>query len=186
MPDIHARTCHLCEANCGILVELEGRKVLSVKGNPDHVLSRGYICPKATAIPDIQDDPDRLRTPLKKVDGSWQEIDWDTAYREIAAKFVHVTSGPKRAALYMGNPNTHNYSTTTQMRNFYKALQLRGLYSASTLDQLPHMIMQKWVYGHNAMYGVPDVDRTQYMLIVGGIRWRPMARSGQCLMCAGG
>lgn len=175
MPEIHARTCHLCEANCGVLIEVEGRNVLSVKGNPEHVLSEGYICPKATAIPDIQNDPDRLKTPLKKVNGQWQEIDWDTAYREIAKRVVKITSGHKRASLYLGNPNTHIYSTTTQMRKFYKALGLRGLYSASTLDQLPHMIMQKWVYGHNALYGVPDIDRTQYMLIVGG---NPLASNG--------
>jgi len=175
MPEIHARTCHLCEANCGVLIEVEGREVLSVKGNPDHVLSEGYICPKATAIPDIQNDPDRLKKPLKKVDGDWQEIDWDTAYREIAERVVKITSGHKRASLYMGNPNTHIYSTTTQMRKFYKALGLRGLYSASTLDQLPHMIMQRWVYGHNALYAVPDIDRTQYMLIVGG---NPLASNG--------
>ncbi len=175
MPEIHARTCHLCEANCGVLIEVEGREVLSVKGNPNHVLSEGYICPKATALPDIQNDPDRLKTPLKKVDGQWQEIEWETAYREIADRLVKILAGSKRASLYLGNPNTHIYSTTTQMRRFYKALNLRGLYSASTLDQLPHMIMQKWVYGHNALYAVPDVDRTQYMLIVGG---NPLASNG--------
>jgi len=71
---IHARTCHICEANCGVLMTVRNGEVVSVKGNPDHVLSEGYICPKATAIPDIQNDPDRLRKPVKKVDGKWKEI----------------------------------------------------------------------------------------------------------------
>ena len=72
MSEIYARTCHICEANCGTLMTVEGNKVTKVTGNPDHVLSQGYICPKATAIPDIQDDPDRLRLPIKKTD-NWLE-----------------------------------------------------------------------------------------------------------------
>ena len=71
MAEIHARTCHLCEANCGVVMIVEDGKVTSVKGNPDHVLSEGYICPKATAIPDLQNDPDRLRHPVKKVGEDW-------------------------------------------------------------------------------------------------------------------
>mgnify|MGYP006180258657 CR=1 FL=1 len=83
---IHARTCHLCEANCGVLVEVQGRTVVSIRGNPDHVLSRGHICPKATALADLQDDPDRLRRPMKRTENGWQAIDWDVAYAEIAAR----------------------------------------------------------------------------------------------------
>lgn len=72
MSTIHHRTCHICEANCGVLVEVEGRKVVSIKGNPDHVLSRGHICPKATALADLQDDPDRLRRPVRRTAAGWQ------------------------------------------------------------------------------------------------------------------
>lgn len=90
MSRVHTRTCHICEANCGVLIEVLDRQILSIKGNPDHVLSRGHICPKATAIADIQDDPDRLRRPVKKVNGQWQEIDWATAFAEIAAKLTSL------------------------------------------------------------------------------------------------
>lgn len=175
MAEIHARTCHLCEANCGVLMTVEDGKVTSVKGNPDHVLSEGYICPKATAIPDIQNDPDRLRRPVKKVGDKWEEISWDQALSEIAAKHQAVTAGPKVAGLYLGNPNAHNYSNSFSMRGLTKAWGAKGIYSASTLDQLPHMICQKWVYGHNALYPVPDIDRTMYMLCVGG---NPLASNG--------
>ena len=175
MSTTHARTCHICEANCGILVEIEDDKVLSVKGNPDHVLSEGYICPKATAIPDLQDDPDRLRRPLKKVDDEWEEVSWETAFREIAERFAEIVAGPKIASIYLGNPIAHNYGVTTQMRSFIKAVGTRGIYSASTLDQIPHLAAQKFLYGHNANYPVPDIDRTNYMLIVGG---NPAASNG--------
>jgi len=171
----HARTCHICEANCGILLTVTDGEVTSVKGNPDHVFSEGFICPKATAIPDIQNDPDRLRKPLKKKGESWEEISWDQAFTEIAEKLARVKASPKVPAMYLGNPNAHNYATNFYMRSFNKAWGNQGLYSASTLDQLPHMIAQKWVYGHNALYPVPDIDRTQYMVIVGG---NPMASNG--------
>ena len=175
MAKIHARTCHLCEANCGILMTVENGKVTKVTGNPDHVLSEGYICPKATAISDIQDDPDRLRVPLKKDGKDWKEISWDQAFSEIAAKHQKIINGPKVAGLYLGNPNAHSYSNSFSMRGLTKAWGAQGIYSASTLDQLPHMICQKWVYGHNALYPVPDIDRTMYMLCVGG---NPLASNG--------
>lgn len=175
MSEFHKRTCHLCEANCGIIVETDGRDVLSIKGNPDHVLSGGYICPKATAIADLQDDPDRLRRPVKRVGEGWEEVSWDEALSDIAARIVAIGAGSKRTSVYMGNPNAHNYGVTTQVRRFFKSINLKGLYSASTLDQLPHMLAQKWVYGHNALYPVPDIDRTDYMLIIGG---NPLASNG--------
>lgn len=175
MTTVHARTCHICEANCGILVEMDGRDVVSIKGNPDHILSQGYICPKATSIGDTQSDPDRLRRPLKKNEDGWEEIDWETAFSEIAERFALVTAGDKIPALFLGNPNTHNYANVTQFRAFANALGTRGQYSAASLDQLPHMIMQRWVYGHTALYPVPDIDRTNYMLIVGG---NPLASNG--------
>lgn len=172
---IHARTCHLCEANCGVLVEVEGRRIVSIKGNPDHVLSRGHICPKATALADLQDDPDRLRRPVKRTADGWQEIDWDTAFAEIGARMAAVMAGDGQPALYMGNPNAHNYATGTQTGVLRKAMGLRTLYSASTLDQIPHQLIQMWMYGHNALFPIPDVDRTRFMLIIGG---NPLASNG--------
>ena len=67
MPVTHRRTCHICEANCGVIVTAEGRDILSIKGDPDNAMSRGHVCPKATAIADLQKDPDRLRRPMKRM-----------------------------------------------------------------------------------------------------------------------
>jgi len=172
---IHARTCHLCEANCGVLVEVQGRKTVSIRGNPDHVLSRGHICPKATALADLQDDPDRLRRPIKRTADGWQEIDWETAFAEIGARMAGIIASGGQPALYMGNPNAHNYATGTQTGVLRKALGVRTLYSASTLDQIPHQLVQMWMYGHNALFPIPDVDRTHFMLIIGG---NPLASNG--------
>ncbi|MGB7404228.1 MAG: molybdopterin oxidoreductase family protein [Pacificimonas sp.] len=173
MPTVHTRTCHICEANCGVLIEVECEDILSIKGDPDHVLSRGHICPKATALQDLQYDPDRLRLPQKKAASGWESIGWDQAFREIGARFAAL--GGAQPALYIGNPTAHNYSVGTQTRALRKALGVKGIYSASTLDQIPHQLVQMWMYGHNALFPIPDIDRTQSMLIVGG---NPLASNG--------
>ena len=83
----HNRTCHLCEANCGVIITTEGRTILSIKGDPQNPLSRGHVCPKSQALADLENDPDRLRTPVKRVGDSWLPIGWETAYAEINARF---------------------------------------------------------------------------------------------------
>ncbi|WP_284125409.1 molybdopterin oxidoreductase family protein [Parerythrobacter aestuarii] len=175
MTTIHQRTCHICEANCGVLVEMDGRKVVSIKGNPDHVLSRGHICPKATAIADLQDDPDRLRRPVKRTADGWQELDWDTAFREIAQRAVALQGEGARAAFYRGNPGAHDYALSTQSGYLQRAVGARGTFSASTLDQIPHHYAQYQLYGHVSLAAVPDIDRSQLIVIVGG---NPMASNG--------
>ena len=72
-----AGVCNLCEAICGLELTIEGREVVSVRGNAADPLSRGHICPKGVAIADVYADPDRLRRPVKRVGGGWQEIGWD-------------------------------------------------------------------------------------------------------------
>ncbi|WP_373491076.1 molybdopterin-dependent oxidoreductase, partial [Parasphingorhabdus sp.] len=175
MRTIHARTCHICEANCGLLVEVEGREILSIRGNPDHVLSRGHICPKGTAIADLQDDPDRLHKPVKKVDGQWQEIGWEQAFSEIAGRLFDLKGQGAKPAMYMGNPSAHDYGISTQIGQLRRAIGLKNIYSASTLDQIPHHVVQYHMYGHVSLAAVPDIDRCQYLLIIGG---NPAASNG--------
>ncbi len=175
MTTIHKRTCHICEANCGILVEMDDRKVVSIKGNPDNPLSRGYICPKATAIADLQDDPDRLRRPVKRTDNGWEEIEWETAYREIAARLEQVDPEGSATAFYRGNPTAHEYGMVLHSRFLQRATKAKRTYSASTVDQIPHHYVQYHMYGHVSLAAVPDIDRTRTLVILGG---NPLASNG--------
>jgi anaerobic selenocysteine-containing dehydrogenase len=175
MTTTHTRTCHICEANCGILVELEGARVVSIKGDPDDVLSRGHICPKATAIADLQDDPDRLRTPMKREGNGWQPIGWDQAFAEIGRRFAAIKAAGGAGGLYVGNPTAHNYSVGMMTGHLKRALGTRYVWSASTVDQIPHQLVQLWMFGHNSLFPIADIDRTETMLIVGG---NPMASNG--------
>jgi anaerobic selenocysteine-containing dehydrogenase len=176
MAQIHHRTCHICEANCGVLVEMEGRRVLSIKGDPDNPLSRGHICPKATALEDLQDDPDRLRRPQKRVGDTWHEISWEEALHEIGERTRAILArDPASTATYVGNPNAHSYGNALNAHHLTKALRTKNQFSASTVDQMPHQVANLRMYGHASMFGIPDIDRTQTLVIIGG---NPMASNG--------
>src|SRR5207249_4779777 len=104
------RACPLCEATCGIVVETEGRQVLSVRGDDKDPFSRGYICPKAHALKELQHDPDRLRRPIRRKGADWQEIPWDEVLGEAAENLLRVRTqhGPESLGIYLGNPSAHN------------------------------------------------------------------------------
>ncbi|GAO53749.1 molybdopterin oxidoreductase family protein [Novosphingobium sp. MD-1] len=176
MRRIHHRTCHICEANCGILVETEDRAVLSIKGDPDNPLSRGHICPKATALQDLQEDPDRLRRPVKRVGETWHEISWQQAFAEIGQRTRAILAeDPDASAVYIGNPNAHSYGNALNAEYLSKALHTRNKFSASTVDQMPHQVANLRLFGHASLFGIPDIDRTQTLIILGG---NPMASNG--------
>ena len=176
MAQIHHRTCHICEANCGVLVETEGRTVLSIKGDPENPLSRGHICPKATALQDLQDDPDRLRTPQKRVGDVWHDISLEQALCEIGERTRAILArDPAATATYTGNPNAHSYGNALNAHHLTKALGTKNQFSASTVDQMPHHVANLMLFGHASLFAIPDIDRTQTLVIIGG---NPMASNG--------
>ena len=65
--EVHIRTCHLCEAMCGLRIETRDGRVEKIRSNPADVWSKGYLCPKGTALGALHHDPDRLRTPLIRI-----------------------------------------------------------------------------------------------------------------------
>lgn len=176
MPVVHHRTCHICEANCGIVITAQGRDILSIKGDPENALSRGHICPKATALEDLQNDPDRLRAPQKRTGDAWEAIGWDQAFAEIGEKTRAILDrDPDSAAIYIGNPNAHSYGNALTSGELRQALKTRNMFSASTVDQMPHQVANLALYGHSGLWSVPDIDRTETMIILGG---NPMASNG--------
>src|SRR5438105_3269023 len=104
----HASRIQRNRAGCGVTVEGD-----SVRGDPDDPFSQGHICPKAAAIPDIQNDPDRLRAPQRRLaSGKWQSISWDEALDEAGWKLAEIQRkyGRNAIGLYLGNPSVHSYS----------------------------------------------------------------------------
>jgi anaerobic selenocysteine-containing dehydrogenase len=173
-------TCPLCEASCGILVETDGEHVRSIRGDKDDPFSRGYICPKAAALADLHDDPDRVRTPMVRDGARWREASWDEALDRAADGLVRVRRqhGRDAVAMYYGNPVAHNLGLMTHALPFARALRTRNVYSASSSDQLPQMLAALRMFGHLALIPVPDLDRTNYFLILGA---NPVVSNGSLM-----
>ncbi|MCG7639780.1 MULTISPECIES: molybdopterin-dependent oxidoreductase [Alteromonas] len=179
----HHRTCTLCEAMCGIVVEYQGEKIISIAGDEEDKHSHGHICPKGYALQDLHNDPERLKTPKKRIGDQWIDIDWDEALEEVARRIVATQTeyGNDSVAAYWGNPSSHNIEVMINMGPFKKALGSRNLFSASSLDQMPHMLTSYLMYGHSMSFTIPDIDHTDYMLMLGA---NPAASNGS-LMTAG-
>ncbi|WP_339907150.1 molybdopterin oxidoreductase family protein [Pseudomonas guineae] len=182
---LHHRACHLCEAICGLTIETEvqvdgSTQIRSIKGDPQDTFSRGHICPKAVALQDIQSDPDRLRQPMRRVGSEWQAIDWDEAFELVAERFsaIQAAHGKNAVAVYQGNPSVHNYGLMTHSNYFLGLLKTRNRYSATSVDQLPHHLTSHLMYGHGLLIPIPDIDHTDFMLILGG---NPLASNGSIM-----
>src|SRR5215210_147408 len=161
MATTHYRSCTLCEAGCGVAVTVEGDRVTAVRGDDQDPFSRGYLCPKAAALADLHDDPDRLRAPLIREGSRWREVGWAEAVDRAAAGLVRIRKahGRDAVAMYYGNPVAHNLGLMTHALPFAGALRTRNVYSASSADQLPQMLVALRMFGHLALIPVPDVDR---------------------------
>ena len=180
--ETHYRACHLCEAICGLVIETDGADIISIKGDKADPLSRGHICPKAVALKDLHTDPDRLRAPVKRIrrDGAqdqWQQISWDEALDTTAARLAQIITehGVNAVGVYMGNPSVHNYGMMTHQGNLFQHIRSNNRFSATSVDQLPHHLTSLWLYGHKLLIPVPDVDNTDYLLMLGA---NPLASNG--------
>src|SRR3712207_1910820 len=89
-PMTHFRTCNLCEAMCGLRIETSGGRVTSIRGDEEDPFSKGHICPKAVALQDLHEDPDRLRQPVRRTATGWQPISWEEALDETARRLHAV------------------------------------------------------------------------------------------------
>ncbi len=176
----HYRACNLCEAICGIEMVVRGDAIEAIRGDMDDPLSRGHICPKAVALQDVHADPDRLRQPMRRTPSGWERIGWKEAFDETASRIQSIQRrhGDDAIAVYLGNPSVHNYGTMLFAPPLLKALHTRNRFSATSLDQLPHQLVAALLFGHQLLLPVPDVDRTDIFVIMGG---NPLVSNGSLM-----
>lgn len=177
-------TCPLCEATCGLLVTPtvpgDARAGVTVRGDRDDVFSKGYLCPKGASIGELHADPDRLRAPLVKRDGVHVEVSWEEAFAEIERRLppIQEEHGRDAVAAYFGNPTAHTLAGGLYLRPLIKALGTRNVYSAGTVDQVPRMFVAGHLFGDVASVPVPDLDRTEHLLLIGG---NPLVSNGSLM-----
>ena len=177
---VHYRACHLCEAICGVKISVDEGVITSIKGDKDDPLSRGHICPKAVALQDIHEDPDRLRAPVKRTAAGWEEISWEEALQTVASRLLELREryGDDSMAVYSGNPSVHNYGMMTHPQYALSHLRTHNRFSATSVDQLPHHLVSMWLYGHQLLMPIPDIDHTGYFLMLGA---NPLASNGSIM-----
>lgn len=176
--------CPVCEAECGIEITTQGREILSIKGDTENPFSQGMVCPKASSLKDLYNDPDRLKYPVKRTGTTWERLSWDEAFDEIEKRISGIRKqyGNDAMALFLGNPNVHYHGNLLYVGLLLRALNTKNRYSSSSLDQLPLMTVCYLMFGHQFLFPVPDIDRTDFFIIIGG---NP-AVSGGSIMTAPG
>ena len=186
---IHIRTCHLCEAMCGLEVHVEtdatsDERVALIRPNRDDVWSKGHICPKGTTLGHLHHDPDRLRAPLiKDTDGTHREASWDEAFARAEELLGGVVAdhGKEAVTVYVGNPAAHNYSISRYVGLLMGLADLPGpIYSAGTVDQWPKNLTCWTMYGNQWRIPAPDLPNTDFIVVMVA---NPHASQGSLLAC---
>src|SRR6185436_714137 len=177
------RICPLCEFTCDMTLTIENCRVTSARGDREDVFSHGFICPKGASFAELDNDPDRLRRPLVRRDGEMTEATWDQAYVVIADRLRRVVRdhGGTSVGVYLGNPNAHTIAGSLYAPLIVRALRTRHVYTASTLDQMPKHVALGYMFGSPVAYTVPDLDRTDYLVIIGA---NPVVSNGSLATAA--
>ncbi|QHA03781.1 molybdopterin-dependent oxidoreductase [Streptomyces broussonetiae] len=163
------RICPLCEATCGLTLSIEGTRVTGARGDREDVFSKGFICPKGACFGAVDGDPDRLCTPLVRVDGRLREASWQEAFDAVAAGLRPVVEryGADSVGVVLGNPNVHTVAGALYPQVLLAALRTRSLFTASTVDQMPKHVSSGLLFGDANAIPVPDLDHTGHLLLIG-------------------
>ena len=192
--ETHYRVCNYCEAMCGVQVDFDAsaetpEKVFRVRPDKSDTFSHGSMCPKASALGPLYLDPKRLKYPVKKVisdngDVEWKTIGWDEAYTTVVdnLKRIREQHGANSIGTYLGNPIVHNLGMTMFVKVLTRAIGSKNVFSATSMDQLPHHFAAHFMFGNEFRIPVPDIERTDHMIIMGA---NPMASNGSIMTSAG-
>jgi anaerobic selenocysteine-containing dehydrogenase len=176
------RVCPFCEATCGLAIQVEGERIVSVRGDKEDPFSRGFVCPKAHGVKELTHDPDRLRRPLRRTPTGWEEISWEEAFEEIGRRLLAVREqhGNDAIGMYTGNPVVHELGAVIYRPVLVRALASKSVFNSSAIDTLPKIVQTGLMFGRRFPTGVPvpDIDRTKHLLIVGA---NPMVSHGSLM-----
>jgi anaerobic selenocysteine-containing dehydrogenase len=178
------RACPLCEAICGLELQFEGDRLAAIRGDDDDPFSRGHVCPKGNAILDLEADPDRLTRPMRRIGTEWHELGWDEAFAMAGQRLAAIQTehGASAVAAYLGNPNVHHFGHIAYLPALLRAIRTPNVFSASSVDQWPHQFVNALMYGHQFLLPIPDIDRTEYFLMLGA---NPVASNGSLMTAPG-
>ncbi len=165
----HKTVCILCESNCGVEVRLDGRELVRIRGDKEHKASAGYTCEKALRLNHYQNGRHRLTSPMRRRDdGTYEEVDWDTAIAETAAglKKVQERYGGE-SILYYGGGGQGNHLCGVYATSTRAAVGSR--YRSSALAQ--EKTGEFWVNAHIGVATRGDFANAEVSVFVGKNPW---------------
>jgi len=168
--DWQQTACILCECNCGIVVQTEGRRLARIRGDKDHPASQGYTCNKALRLDHYQNNAARLTSPMRRrPDGSYEQIDWDTAIAEIAAGFKHIsqTYGGEKI-FYYGGGGQGNHLGGAYSSAFLKPLGSRYRSNALAQEKTGEHLVDAHLYGGHTR---GEFEHAEVSVFVGKNPW---------------
>lgn len=161
--------CRICTNQCGMVVDIEGDRIVKVRADRDHPLSKGYSCPKGRAIGGIHHHPDAITRPMMRKDGELVPVSWDEALDDIAAKLRGVIDahGPNAVGVYFGSGLGMDASGYRLVDTFYKALGAPPKFSPLTIDGTAKLLVAMQVGGFPGLNPKTDDENCEMLLYVG-------------------
>jgi formate dehydrogenase len=161
--------CDICLAACGMEVEVEDNRIVSLRGDRDHPLTHGFLCPKGAACHELTTDPLRLRHPYERVGEAWKRISWLEAYDKISRRLLELKAehGPRSIAMYYGGGNATSSVNYMVADGFLRALGSDRMYNVLTLEFTNRYLVMEKMYGGQFRVTQPDIDGTECLLIFG-------------------
>ena len=162
--------CRICEPSCGLVAEVDDGRIVKLRPDREHPVTKGFACHKGLASLDVHHDPDRLNMPmLRAVDGSWTNASWDEALTQTASRLGTIISahGIDAVAAYVGNPTAFNALGSIHTSAMLRTLGIRRNFSSGTQDCANKFVASEAVFGSSTVHPIPDLDNTDLCLIVG-------------------
>ena len=161
-------SCVLCFNNCGLEVITEGSKIVKVRGEKENPRSQGYLCRKGANIAYFQNNPERLRFPLKRVGDRFERISWGQALDEIAAKLREIvqTNGPRSLAYMGGGGQGCHFEAAFGVR-FLNGLGSKNHYSPLAQELTGFFWVGGKAYGRQNMHLFPDISPSDFLVFWG-------------------
>jgi anaerobic selenocysteine-containing dehydrogenase len=184
MPESEVRTvrsfCRVCQSVCGILVDVEGERVIRVRGDRDHPVSGGYTCPKGRALPELHHHPDRLDHPQIRADNVLREITWDTALDDLAARLEAVIDrhGPESVGIFFGSGIGMDAAGYRMAEALQSAIGTPAKFSPLTIDGTAKPLVADLMGGFVGLSCRADYADVEFLVYIGS---NPVVSHGHAL-----
>lgn len=161
--------CILCSRNCGLTMDIEGDRIVRIKGDEDHPLTKGYICQKAARLSHYQNHPDRLQQPLRREpDGRFVEVSWDEALDDIAQRLLAIRNRHGGEAFATaGGGGQGNHLGGAYLAQIRAAMKSRYNYNSLAQEKTGDFWLNGRLFGSQTCHTTEDVEHADFVIFLG-------------------